>query len=105
LQYYPIKCKGDIVERLKFENRRENKAMRNVIRVPIERTCKMCGVVYESEAPHSCYCSDTCRREYETAYARKWRDKNREKIRAYQREQQRQRYRRLHGKEIQEPQG
>lgn len=60
--------------------------MKNIIRVPIEHTCKMCGVLYDSTAPRSCYCSDACRREYETAYARKYRNAHRAQITKYNRE-------------------
>ena len=56
------------------------------MRLPTEHTCKMCGGIYESSAPHSSYCSDACRREYETSYARKYRSEHREKITKYNRE-------------------
>jgi len=63
--------------------------MKNIIRVPIERKCKVCGVVYESTASHSSYCSPACRLQYNADYARRWRQKNKEHIREYQREYQR----------------
>lgn len=78
--------------------------MRTIIRVPIERTCKMCGTVYESTAPRSVYCSDACRQEYATAYAARWRDKHREQYRKYQRDYQKKLYWEIHGEEIQKQQ-
>ncbi len=56
------------------------------MRLPIERTCKACGVIYESSAPHSYYCSQACRQKHKTDYCRDYRDKNREKIKKYNRD-------------------
>ena len=67
------------------------------MRVPIERVCKMCGVVYENASPHSVYCSKACRCSYETQYALKWRNEHREKYRAYQRAYQKKYYAKMTG--------
>lgn len=56
------------------------------MRLPTEHTCKMCGVIYESSAPHSSYCSQMCKRKYETDYARRYRSEHREQIKKYNRD-------------------
>lgn len=50
------------------------------------RFCKNCGIEFDAKHPNSQYCSAECRRVPEREYARMWRDKNREKYRAYMRE-------------------
>lgn len=51
----------------------------------VTKTCKMCGTEFDGYGK-ACYCSDACRREYETAYHRHWREKNREHYREYMRD-------------------
>ena len=50
----------------------------------VTKYCKMCGSEFEGRT-NARYCTPACKREYETAYAKRWRDKNREHYREYQR--------------------
>ena len=55
----------------------------------VTKVCKMCGVEFDSKHPNGRYCSARCRLDYEAAYIKLWRDKNREHYREYQRNYQR----------------
>ena len=51
----------------------------------IEKKCKMCGTEFEGRT-NACYCSNACKRQYNTEYAKRYRDNHREKITRYNRE-------------------
>ena len=55
------------------------------MRLPVIKACKICGTEFEGYT-NARYCSPACKREYESAYARKWREVNRTKVRTYQRD-------------------
>lgn len=50
----------------------------------VTKVCKICGNEFYGKT-NACYCSASCRREYETAYARKYRESHQEQIRTYNR--------------------
>jgi predicted nucleic acid-binding Zn ribbon protein len=53
------------------------------------KECKRCGVEFDAIYPHTLYCSNECKRAVENEYMRKYRSRNLEKLRKYNREYQR----------------
>lgn len=53
----------------------------------VTKICKMCGSEFMGRT-NARYCCARCRTDYETAYARKWREANREHYKEYQKKYQ-----------------